>query len=85
MGLNKKIKAPKVFQGTPGKASRYARSSTKAPKPKGIDPSSLGYGITNTSRGDVGSLATRASGLFKNGSATSGQGNIASKAKRQVG
>lgn len=82
MALNRKIKAPKVFQGQPGKASRYARSSTKAPKAKGISPTGLGYGITNTSKGDQGSLGQRASRLFGLGSASSGQGRLQSKAKR---
>jgi hypothetical protein len=82
MALTRKIKAPKVFQGTPGRATRYARSSTKAPKAKGIDPNSLGYGITNTSSGDQGSLGARASKLFGIGSASSGQGGLQSKAKK---
>jgi hypothetical protein len=85
MGLNRKIKAPKVFQGTPGKESRFAPSSRKQPKPKGTDPGKLGYGIspapaTNNPAGRAG----RVTGMATSRDIPSGQGNLESKAKRQV-
>jgi hypothetical protein len=83
---NRRIKAPKVFQGTPGKAKRFARSSTKQPKPQGTDPSNPAYGILHGGNQSVEVTAAKAARMFGNGSAnTSNQAQLARKARRQVG
>lgn len=85
MGLSRRAKAPKYQQGTPGKASRFARSSMKQPKPKGTDPKSLGYGITQTGTKSVDQTAARGNKLFGSGSANaSAQGALTSKVKRST-
>lgn len=84
MALNKRAKAPKYPQEQP--KGGHARSSMKKPKPLGIQPGKTAYGILNTSRGDQDSLGARAGKLFGTGSGnTSNQGQLARKAKRQVG
>lgn len=86
MALNRKIKAPKVFQGTPGKEKRYSRSSTKQPKPLGIKPGKTAWGILNTSRGDQESLGARAAKMLGTGSRNTptGQDMLTKKVKRQA-
>jgi hypothetical protein len=84
-GPNRKIKAPKVFQGTPGKAKRFAPSSRKAPTPTGMNPSSPGYGtMTSGNAKDPIGRAARVTGTTTSRNLPSGQGNLESKAKRQV-
>ena len=83
VGPNRHIKAPKVNQKNPPGKIGHAKSSMRKPKPK-VDPS---YGIANTSRfGSQADAAAKAARMFGNGSAnSSNQGQIARKAKRQVG
>lgn len=50
MVLKRRVKAPKAVWGQGGKPSKLP-SSTKKPKPRGIDPNGAYYGIINTSRG----------------------------------
>jgi hypothetical protein len=82
MALNKRIKAPKVHQGTVGKASRFARSSTRNPTPQGITPGKTAFGILHGASKSVEALSSKTNRLFGTGSASSGQRNIARKAKR---
>jgi hypothetical protein len=84
MGLKRRIKAPKVFQGTPGKEKRFATSSRKQPKPTGTDPGNLGYGIKSNSTKDPIGRAARVTGTTTSRDIPSGQSNLESKAKRQV-
>ena len=64
MALKKVRKAPAGPKVVPTQGKRYARSSTKQPKPTGINPGDLSYGLTNTSTGDQGSLGAKADRMF---------------------
>lgn len=77
-------KAPKARWGQIGKGGKAA-SSMKKPKARGISPSGQSYGILNTSKGNVESLAARANGLFGISRKTpTGQDKLTSKVKRQA-
>ena len=83
-GPNARIKAPKVFQGTPGKASRYAPSSRKQPTPSGMDPSNPSYGIKSNSTKDPIGRAARVTGMAIGTDIPSGQSALEGKVKRSV-
>lgn len=70
----------------PTQGKRFAKSSTKQPKPQGTSPSAPAYGLLHGGNQNSNTIATKAARIFGNGSAnTSNQGQLARKAKRQVG
>jgi hypothetical protein len=84
-GPNRRIKAPKVYQGTPGKAGRYAPSSRKQPSPTGLNPSNPAYGMkTGGGTSNPIARAARVTGTTTGRNLPSGQGNLEKKAPRQV-
>lgn len=86
MALKRRIKAPKVFQGTPGKEKRYARSSTKVPRPQGTDPSKPAYGLLHGGNQSNEVLTSKANRLLGTGSRNTptGQDTLTKKVKRQA-
>jgi hypothetical protein len=68
----------------PGNSKRFAPSSSKQPKPTGLDPGNPSYGIKGG--GGQKNPVGRMNSMFGTGSRNlpSGQGNLESKAKRQV-
>ena len=84
-GPNAKPKAPKYPLGTPGKASRFAPSSRKQPNPTGLNPSSPGYGVTNSrdTKDPIG-RAARVTGASTTRDLPSGQSALTGKVKRSV-
>lgn len=86
MALKRRIKAPKVFQGTPGKEKRYAKSSTKTPRPQGIQPGKPAYGLLHGGNQSTEVLTSKASRMFGNGSRNTptGQETLTKKVKRQA-
>lgn len=87
MALKKTTKAVTYPQGIPGApGQRYAKSSTKIPRPTGMDPSNPNYGTLDS--GGISDPVGRARSNFSWAASSdipSGQDNLESKARRSFG
>jgi hypothetical protein len=82
-GPNRRIKAPNVFQGTPGApGTPYAKSSRKKPVPTGMDPGSPSYGAMDS--GSAGNTVAKMNSMFGSGNRdlTDNQDQLESKTPR---